>query len=174
MASEFMKYYNCHSQLSSIEINIGATRKDGYNEAFTEGLYCYVTNSVRVIKVYGSSSSCDCYNFDTNQRIQIKSSQLEEDCSSFGPKSQFDELVYLHINPMTGEILLYDQLQQYLKNLQISATQSFEDQKKQGRRPRFSIKKKIIEKYSLTPRLRFNLKQLSDYYMVVRYLNKCL
>ena len=40
-------------------------------------------------------SSMDCYDFDAKKTVQVKASTLKIDCSSFGPKTEFDRLVYI-------------------------------------------------------------------------------
>ena len=77
----------------TIKIKSGATRKTNIDECFTEGLYCYLTGSYRIIKIKNNTitSSIDCYNPTIKKTIQIKTSTCkDDDCSSFGPQSDFD------------------------------------------------------------------------------------
>lgn len=83
----------------------------------------------------------------TNQKIEFKAtSNFSEDLSSFGPKTKFDNLVFLRFQ-------LDDNLL-YIYNLKINSeefgkypanrTETIEDQKAQGRRPHVSLYKLFV------------------------------
>ena len=127
-------------------------------DVFSEALFCIFFNAVRT---NGKAYSYDCVSLTNQAGIQIKSGSIEEDCTSFGPTSTWDELYYVDFAP-NGSV---DGLVHFYKIdidfstliLNSSKGETFRDQQLQGRRPRFSIKRQIIKSYGLTPILEINL-----------------
>lgn len=127
-------------------------------DVFSEALFCIFFNSIRT---NGTAHSYDCVSLESSAGIQIKSGSIEEDCSSFGPTSTWDELYYVDFAPnghVDGHVSFY-KIDIDLKKLVLNAKkgETFEDQQKQGRRPRFSIKRQIIRAYNIQPCLSINL-----------------
>lgn len=167
------EYYSAYKVLNNLAKKIQG-RSVNLSEAFTEGIYCYITNSVRVLKIFdkNESSSIDCYNLDKKKSIQIKSSIMDIDCSSFGPKSVFDELVYIDFSN-DNIFRIYEIDNKYLKNVIVckSKNETLDDQKNQLRRPRFSIMTEIIHKYNIKPSIIGNMNNLEQYYKILRVDN---
>ena len=65
-------------------------------DVFSEALFCIFFNAVRT---NGEAHSYDCVSLKDGSGIQIKSASIEEDCSSFGPTSTWDELYYVDFAP---------------------------------------------------------------------------
>ena len=65
-------------------------------DVFSEALFCIFFNSIRT---NGTAHSYDCVSLDNFAGIQIKSGSIEEDCSSFGPTSTWDEIYYVDFAP---------------------------------------------------------------------------
>ena len=121
-------------------------RKTNIPEALTEGLYCVLTGSYRVLKVHGrTSSSFDCYNPETKKRIQVKATSVRVDCTSFGPRSEYDVLIFIDFANYPS-YKIYDIPLSYFDNLILNKKtgESFKDQQHTGKRPRFSIKETMI------------------------------
>ena len=121
-------------------------------DVFSEGLFCYFFNAVRT---NGTAYSFDAIMISSNQGVQIKSASIDEDLTSFGPKSTWDELQYVDFAPngcVDGNIAFY-KIDLDLRNLVLnkSKNETFLDQQHQGRRPRLSIKREVIRKYKLKP-----------------------
>ena len=96
----------------------------------------------------------DCYQLNTRKRIQIKACSVKEDLTSFGPKSVWDELYFVHFFPNNrydGCYAIYIIENNLIYNHRVSKTQTFRDQQSQGRRPRFSIIKEIIIPNKIEP-----------------------
>ena len=66
----------------------------------TEAIFCYHFKAGRVLK--GNSkinSSFDCLTIEPVRRIQVKSCSVEYDLTSFGPKSVWDDIYFVHLFP---------------------------------------------------------------------------
>ena len=124
-------------------------------EGISESAFCLEMNAVRILEnISNANSSFDCYVFEQKERIQVKACSIIPDLTSFGPKSVWDKLYFLDFYREgkwdgTFDIYLIDNDDIY--NHRVNAIQTFRDQQEQGRRPRFSIYKEIIEFKNLRP-----------------------
>ena len=129
----------------------GEARKINLPEFISEGCWCLLSGSVRVLE----PSSADTYNPKTKRAEQIKASIVEEDLTSFGPRSKWDDLYFLDFSRLDGSFDVYkiptDLLKQEILNKKKGET--FENQQAQGRRPRLCLKK-FIAKYNIKPMYR--------------------
>ena len=98
----------------------------------------------------------------TNRKIEFKAtSRFEGDLSSFGPKCEFDDLVFLRFNLDENLLYIYDlninskEFEQYPAN----STETIKDQKTQGRRPHISLQKLFVEEKNLQPDIIFNIRK---------------
>ena len=95
--------------------------------------------------------SFDAVNTKTGKRIQIKASSVGSDLTSFGPKSEWDELFFLDFSQGNGVFKVYEIKPEWVYGHNVSKTQTFKEQQDQGRRPRFSIIDNIIKPKDLKP-----------------------
>ncbi|MEO2068845.1 MAG: Bsp6I family type II restriction endonuclease [Desulfurobacteriaceae bacterium] len=130
------------------EYSGGEARKINFPEFISEGCWCILTGSVRVIY----PSSADTYNLETKRAEQIKASVIENDLTSFGPKSRWDDLYFLDFSRLDGTFDVYKIPTDLLKReiLNKKKGETFEDQQKQGRRPRLSLKE-FVRKHGISP-----------------------
>ena len=130
-------------------------RRINLPEIISESIFCIHFNSVRLNEsISGVNTSFDCYQLDTKKRIQIKACSIEEDLTSFGPKSVWDELYFVHFFPnhkYDGCFAIYLIKNNLIYDHRVSKTQTFREQQAQGRRPRFSIIKDIIIPNKIEP-----------------------
>ena len=123
-----------------------------FPEGLSESLFCLEFESVRVVKVAGKESgSFDTYNLKMCRREQVKASSAEEDLTSFGPASVWDDLYFLDFHRMDWTFDVYQIPNDLVYNQKVNKNQTFKDQQKQKRRPRFSIKKEIILRNRIKP-----------------------
>lgn len=128
-------------------------------EGLSESAICLERSWYRLGKIKKSSSfksSFDCYDPLTKKRIQIKATSVDEDLTSFGPKSVWDELYFLDFyrnGKWDGsyDCYLIDTTKLYSIILNKKKNETFKDQQNQNRRPRLSIKKEFIRRYHLKP-----------------------
>jgi hypothetical protein len=125
-------------------------------EGISEGAFCldFNKNSARVIKVSKGSGSFDVIDLKTKKRIQIKAVSVNSDLTSFGPKSVWDDLFFLDFyrkGKFDGSFDVYKIPNKLIYNHKVNKNQTFKQQQKEKRRPRFSIKDGIIKKHKIKP-----------------------
>jgi len=131
------------------EYSGGEARRVNFPEFISEGCWCLLTGSVRLLE----PSSADTYNPRTGRAEQIKASVIENDLTSFGPKSKWDDLYFLDFSRLDGTFDVYEIPTDLLRHemLNKGERETFEDQQRQRRRPRLSLKRDIIRKYEILP-----------------------
>jgi len=152
-AAELKKLYNAWVDLKN-GLKSFESRAPNLPEGISEGAFSLEFNCPRVLDVRGTAASYDCYNPKTHERIQIKATTIRYDLTSFGPDSVWDVLYLLDFyreGNFDGTYDVYEIPNDLIYNHQISRTQTFRDQQRQGRRPRFGIKQKIIEEHGIKP-----------------------
>lgn len=134
------------------------SREPNMPEGLSEVAFCLWSGSVRYIKIKspkrGIAGSFDTFNIYKNRAEQIKACSIENDLTSFGPKSKWDDLYFLDFyneGKVDGYFDIYLIPNKYIINQNLNKEQNFIDQQKQKRRPRFGIKKEIILKYKIKP-----------------------
>jgi hypothetical protein len=129
-----------------------STRGINLPEAISENAFCLFFNDfVRIVKLKEGRCSFDCINIKTGCRVQIKAASVPYDLTSFGPKSEWDELYFLDFSKGDGSFKVYKIEQNWIYKHKVNKAQTFEDQQKQGRRPRFSITYNLIQQKNLKP-----------------------
>lgn len=96
------------------------------------------------------------------KKIEFKAtSNYDTDLSSFGPRCEFDDLVFLRFNLDTNMLYVYDTgiSSSELKRIEISSYGTVEKYQKQGKRPHFSIIDKIINDLEIEPTVVFNIRR---------------
>lgn len=125
-------------------------------EGISEVAFCLFSGSKRFVsKLNGkTSASFDTFNLKNMRAEQIKACSVAKDLTSFGPTSKWDDIYFIdffnngNINGMFDVYKIPDDL---IYNRKVNKKQTFTDQQKKIRRPRFSIKKEIIRPYNLEP-----------------------
>ena len=101
--------------------------------------------------IIGANSSFDCYDPNGQRhhnRVQVKACSVLPDLTSFGPHSQWDRIFFVDFyreGKWDGTFDVYELDTDDIMNYPVNASQTVEDQKAQGRRPRFSIYNGLIE-----------------------------
>jgi hypothetical protein len=135
-----------------------STRGVNIPEAISENAFClFLDDYMRVVKLNKGKCSFDCINLKNGKRTQIKASSVSNDLTSFGPRSEFDELFFLDFSRLNGSFDVYKIKLDWIYKFKVNKTQTFLDQQAQSRRPRFSIVKKIIIPKKLKPLYTFQL-----------------
>jgi hypothetical protein len=124
-------------------------RKVNLPEFISEGFWCLYNLKYKHYQVCRiiEGHSADTINISQNPPIyqQIKASIVDEDLTSFGPKSKFDELYFLDFSRLDGSVDIYQLDFEEIKKIVVNRKkgETFEMQQQQGRRPRLSLKKLI-------------------------------
>ena len=129
-----------------------STRGINLPEAISENAFClFFPECIRVVKLKQGKCSFDVLNRKTGSRIQIKASSIDEDLTSFGPRSEWDELFFLDFSSGDGSFKVYKIEQEWIYKHQVNKKQTFAQQQAESRRPRFSITESIIRPIGLKP-----------------------
>ena len=146
-----------------ININADLKKLGGRNlnvpDVFSEALYCIFFDAVRTNR---TAHSYDAVSKTTGEGIQIKSASISKDCTSFGPTSKWDRLIYADFAPngcVDGNVWFYEIKSNDVYDLVLNEKkgETFSDQQAQGRRPRFSMKSRIINVQRVQPIKKINL-----------------
>lgn len=136
------------------------TRGVNLPEAITEPICCFVNGYLLSL----GEGSEDAVDPKSNKQVQIKaSSNFNSDLTSFGPKSHFDLLHFVRLDASNDVMYFYDIPLSNLYQIKVNASETFADQQKQNRRPRFSIIKQYIEKENIKPYAKVDLKMKKVY-----------
>jgi Bsp6I restriction endonuclease len=124
-------------------------------EVLSEGLFCLDMKTVRFNdSIAGANTSFDCYRTSNHKRIQVKACSVVPDLTSFGPRSQWDEIYFMDFyreGKWDGTYDIYLIQNDLIYNHMVNSTQTLKQQQLQGRRPRFSIYREIIKARELEP-----------------------
>lgn len=159
--------YESWSKLSSNLTGLNC-RRVNFPE-ISEVIFCFIYDCWRTNNLKGKDfhSSFDCYNPKTKKTIQIKATSVIDDLTSFGPKSVWDELYFMDFSNESngkpnynGDFKVYLIPNEEIYNRKMNANQTFVDQQKENRRPRFHMKKEIIQPLNLEPIGEFNIYDL--------------
>lgn len=131
------------------------SREPNFPEGLSEVAFCLWSGSARFISAYGlSNTSFDTFNIKTNRAEQIKACSVENDLTSFGPRSKWDDLYFLDFysnGKVDGRFDIYKIPNELIYANKVNKNQTLADQQDEKRRPRFCIKKDIIAKNKLSP-----------------------
>ncbi len=131
------------------------SREPNFPEGLSEVAFCLWSGSSRFISAYGlSNTSFDTFNEKTGRAEQIKACSVENDLTSFGPRSKWDDLYFLDFyneGKVDGKFDIYQIPSKLIYRNRVNKSQRLTDQQGEGRRPRFCIKKDIIVKSELKP-----------------------
>lgn len=129
-----------------------STRGINLPETISENAFTlFFPDCFRVVSLKGMKCSFDCINIKTGSRIQIKASSVASDLTSFGPRSEWDELFFLDFSAGDGSFKAYKIEPDLIYKHMVNKKQSFEQQQEENRRPRFSIIEQIIKPHRLKP-----------------------
>jgi hypothetical protein len=139
---------NLYSRWKSLNDDLKAISTRGINlpETISENAFClFGKDYVRVVSLKKGKCSYDVLNTKTGSRIQIKATSIDSDLTSFGPRSEWDELYFLDFSAGDGSFKVYKIEADWIYKYQVNKNQTFAQQQAEKRRPRFSIIEGIIK-----------------------------
>jgi hypothetical protein len=143
----YFDWNNLNKRLKAI-----STRGINLPETISENAFClFFPDCVRVVSLKKGKCSYDVLSTKTGSRIQIKASSIASDLTSFGPRSEWDELFFLDFSTGDGSFKVYKIEPDWVYKHQVNKKQTFEQQQAENRRPRFSIIESIIKTRKLQP-----------------------
>lgn len=139
---------------------IKSTSNRGINipEAISEPMGCYCLD---LLWNRGKKAG-DATDPETKKIIEFKAtSRFEEDLSSFGPKTVFDNLVFLRFNLDKNQLYIYDLKinSQDFGKYPANKSETIQQQKKLGKRPRVSLQKLFVDAQGLKPDIIFDIRR---------------
>lgn len=130
-------------------------RRANLPELLSEGLASALFGWVRTNgqQINGlESSSCDLIDLkgeDGKQTIQLKgcstTSENRPGPTSFGPRSEFDRLIFMHLDCDIDTAYFYELEADTYQNWKVNRNETIADQQAQGRRPRVTILSHVKE-----------------------------
>lgn len=135
--------------LNNLNIALGI-RRINFPESVSEGFSCILFDILRtnnVSSMHGiKHTSMDAINPSNGITYQIKAcsttSQVSRSANgsptSFGPRSEWDKLLYIHID-CDKDIMYFYEYEDNINNVMVNRKETFADQCAQGRRPRFNM-----------------------------------
>lgn len=130
-------------------------RSPNIPECITETCLCLVTNSVRFEKSRKlKNASFDCFDILKEKTIQGKSCSVEDDLTSFGPKSKWDVLYFLDFynnGELDGTFNVYEIPNNLIYNCLVKEGRTLKEAQKLGLRPRIHIKSQIVVPNGIEP-----------------------
>jgi hypothetical protein len=133
------------------KLNLGLEkygRKVNIPEVISEGMFCVFTESVRYMKKTKGKGkvSFDTINLKKARREQIKATSIESDLTSFGPRTEWDDLYFVDFfndGKLDGTFNVYLIPNNLIYSNPVNRSQTMKEQQEEKRRPRMSIKKII-------------------------------
>ncbi len=129
------------------EIKENYSRGINFHEAFSEIMVGW---KFKLLLEEGGSSA-DLVD-KNGLKYQVKgSSNYKNDLSTFGPRSEFDVLFYCGLNEEMNTLYVWKIDIDFLNKIKVNKDKTFREFQNLGKRPRFSIYKKIIKPNNLEP-----------------------
>ena len=146
--TELLELYRSWKNASELSLKLGG-RKINLPEALSEGAFCHFKKVGRLFSCTGNvNRSFDCVDYNNekdgyNMRIQVKASGVENDLTSFGPSSKWDKIYFCDFSRLDGTFDVYLIPNELIYNYEVNSKQTMQDQQRQGKRPRMSLKSLI-------------------------------
>lgn len=124
------------------------TRGINFPEAISEQIGCYALDFLWNKGSYGDARTRE------GLVVEMKAtSNFDRDLTSFSPSEEFDLLVFLRLDYTYNMLYVYNTgiNSRSLANINVNSRQTVKMQQEQGRRPRLSVIKSIIEPLNLEP-----------------------
>lgn len=105
LISMIKKWLDLNAELKSFK-----GRAINVPDVFSEALFCFAFDAIRT-NGDPDAHSYDCVIKATGEGVQVKSASIPKDCTSFGPKSNWDLLYYVDFAPngyVDGNVYFYE------------------------------------------------------------------
>jgi len=153
----FKDTFQKYQQINDTIINVlKGTRRTNFPDALSESIFCLEFNCGKILgssNSAGYSTSFDCFDTKRNKKIQLKCSASTAP-SSFGPRSEYDEIYFIDMwnnGEINGNFKIYKLDNNDIDNVKVNKKQKLTDQQDKEKRPRFDIRKKLVNFLKLEP-----------------------
>ncbi len=130
-------------------------RSPNIPECITETCLCLVANFVRFYKSRKlKNASFDCFDLVEEKTVQGKACSVEDDLTSFGPKTRWDLLYFLDFynnGKSDGTFNIYEVPNDLIYNCLVKEGRTLKRSQELGYRPRIHIKNQIIVPNGIEP-----------------------
>lgn len=134
------------------------SRGINFPDAISEPMGCYALGYL-----WNKGTAGDAYNKTETKKIEFKAtSNYDSDLTSFGPKTDFDDFVFLRLDYQNNLLYVYDTGMNHkaIENLKVNQSQTIHDQQLQGRRPHIRIIEELIEPTGMQPTCILNIRTM--------------
>ena len=152
----YFKWKDLNSYVSK-----NSTRGINIPDVISEPIGCYCLDLL-----WNRGKGGDATDPRTNKKIEFKAtSRFEGDLSSFGPKCEFDDLIFLRFNVEENLVFVYDLNIDSAEFGKCNAnkTQTISEQKMQGRRPHISLCDMFVKGRNMKPNCIFDIRRIKVY-----------
>ena len=137
------------------------SRGTNFPETISEPMGCFALSQVQSEETkWNKGSGGDAKRGEA--KIEMKAtSNFDSDLTSFGPKSTFDDLVFLRLDYDENKLYVYDTglSSEDVKDLPVNQNETIRDQQLAKRRPHISLIKTLIEDRSMKPVAILNIRR---------------
>jgi hypothetical protein len=130
-------------------------RSPNIPECITETCLCLVANFVRFYKSKKlKNASFDCFDLAKEKTVQAKACSVEDDLTSFGPKTRWDVLYFLDFYSQgtpDGTFNIYEIPNDLIYNCLVKEGRTVKKSQELGYRPRIHIKSQIVIPNGIEP-----------------------
>ena len=131
--------------------------KEDFINSFPNGTIDRLYDTTNGFKAITNISDFIGYNYPNIYYLECKSHKGSS--FPFSELSQYDKLIALEVDLDTDLFSYYDLSDIDISSINVSKTETVEDQSNSGKRPRFSIDTEIINKFGLKPFAIYNIKK---------------
>ena len=149
----YFKWKDLNSYVSK-----NSTRGINIPDVISEPMGCYCLDLL-----WNRGKGGDATDPTTDEKIEFKAtSRFEGDLSSFGPRCEFDDLVFLRFHVDENPVFVYDLDINSVEfgKCKANKTQTIDEQKSQGRRPHISLYELFVKDKDLKPDCIFDIRRI--------------
>jgi Bsp6I restriction endonuclease len=144
---KLFKVYEAWNDLST-KLEKLKRRRTNIPEGISEIAICIVKKFyvINQKSISGFKLSFDCFNAKSGDRIQVKAASTDNELTSFGHNSVFDQLFFLDFyyqGIYDGRFKLYEIPVKLISNVKVNSSQTIASQSTQKRRPRTKMRELI-------------------------------
>lgn len=152
--SAYFKWKDLNNYIKS-----NSTRGLNMHEVISEPIGCYCLG----YEWNRGKEAGDATDPKTGKKIEFKAtSNFDDDLTSFGPKTTFDNLVFLRFKLDDNLLYIYDLNinSEELSKLPANKTKTIGEQRKEGKRPHVCLTKLFVERLNLKPIIIFDIRKM--------------
>lgn len=155
VCDNFFKWKDLNTSLKNF-----CSRGLNFPETISEPMACYALSQIGPETLWNKGSAGDAQR--DGKKLEMKAtSNFDSDLTSFGPKCDFDDLIFLRLDYDNNKLYVYDTGMNAddVRQLPANSNETVADQQAQKRRPHLSIIETVINAQQLQPSCVFNIRR---------------